>query len=147
MNERNVDSLFNSYKRYGLKLFKQDVTAALMDAENPQQLGAYFAAAKKAYKAQICIDVVSEQTEIDWTPTLVVHIIKGIMGRAISRQRLIDTFATSGRTAANKSNDLHYMNDILDNIKPKALDRLESAELDMAAIISELKDKAYNGTL
>ena len=113
---------------------------ALDSATSPQQLGAYIAAAKKAYKAQICIDAMLEKTEVDWTPTLAVHVVSGIMGRAISRKLLLGIFATEGRTASDKSVDFQFVEMIIEDIKPRTTARLEAAEQDMSNIISALKD-------
>jgi len=100
-----------NHKQYS-EIYKEEIQSAndafYLSQEAPTR-GSDYAAAAKRYKQSILIEqlyIIIKKENADMTPTLASNIIKGWMGRSISRLVLTKEFSKKGRTAAEKSKDL-----------------------------------------
>lgn len=94
------------------KIYEEDIKIANQvfdESKNAPLRGSDYAAAAKRYKQSILIEqlnIIIKKVNVDMTPTLASNIIKGWLGRSISRIVLTKEFGKPGRTAADKSKDL-----------------------------------------
>lgn len=104
-------------------------------------------AAGKRLRASIAIRMLDHlKAETDMTFTLALHVTKLLLGRAINRQVLLSRYATQGRTAAEKSRDLHRLPVIAESktfISYK--NELEEALHEAAAIREEVRCRKMKG--
>lgn len=67
--------------------------------------GAECSAASKRLMRAVVLDALekAKTTGLDITPTVAQHVAERLLGRGVDKRSTLDTFATPGRTAANKS--------------------------------------------
>jgi len=100
-----------NHKQYS-EIYKKDIQLAnqvFEEGRNAPLRGSEYAAAGKRYKQSIVLEqlnIIIKKENTDMTPTLASNIIKGWLGRSISRLVLTKEFSKKGRTAADKSKDI-----------------------------------------
>ena len=131
-----------------LETFKNKIDEAYLE-QRPAKRGAAVAAAKKAYKAYLRVEILLRFETIDWTPTLALRVIQGCnkkptdkpgaKKKAVSRELLARIFTEKGRTAAHKSADFENLDEIVEKIKPTMKKEISEAEVKMAEIVARKK--------
>lgn len=113
------------YSFYTEEMFRADLK--VFDELPSYRKGALIAAAKKRLMADIAISKlisVSFDLDLDMTPTLGANIIKGWLGRSISREKLTSIFSLKGRTTAHKSEDIALTNRLVSDYKQEVLNAI-----------------------
>lgn len=113
----------------------------IKDAEDvaPPKRGAAYAAASKRYKQSLVFDVlveVSREKRIDLTYLLAERFVAGCLGRGVEREAVLGWFATTGRTASNKSADHDRLGELVHIYKPVVDHRIREALVKMESVRS-----------
>lgn len=110
------------YPRYTVEQYVLDVYNYRQEDLDRRVMGALISAATKRYKRQIALDylrTIKVDRDLDVTPTLAYRLIIGWLGRGVSKQMLLDMFGEKGRTAANKSENFLYIDELIIETKPR----------------------------
>jgi len=130
---------------YYSEIYEKDIKIANQvfdESRNAHLRGSDYAAAAKRYKQSILIEklnTIIKKESVDMTPTLASNIIKGWMGRSISRQVLVKNFSKPGRTAADKSKDIDRLDYFVIRYEDAVKENIEMAMRSMEKIRKEHK--------
>lgn len=89
--------------------------------------GAAVTAAKKRLRLGIVLrwlHKVTDEHDLDMTPSMASHIVKGWIDRGVSNRQLIEQFATPNRTASNKSRDFERIDEIINRYRPHVIEEI-----------------------
>lgn len=116
MRDGLMEGILDSYKKTAEEAISMMSRAIAGARDHPDAHGeirreggicaAKLAAASKVAKRSLVFEfliIEKEENSADLTTTNVQHFAKTILGRAFDNRAVIETFATKGRTAANKS--------------------------------------------
>lgn len=132
MSKREVATHFP----YSVKQCADDILAA--ETLEPKTRGAKIAAAKKRLKAHITLNWLLEvayKLDLDMTPGLAANIVKGWLGRCISRNLLKKTFSLANRTAGDKSVDAIKSSEIIDRYREKVLRDIGASIVEVESLV------------
>jgi len=121
---------------YTLDDYKADIkTSKSLDDIGKRR--ALATSASKKYKQTVLfgwLEKVEVNEKVDLTPTLALNLVKGWIGRGIDRERLNKWFMTTDRTAANKSEDHHRKDELIEKYKEQVNNDIKTAISDMLKI-------------
>lgn len=139
---KNSEREGRAHYPYTLDSYENDIKNAMQFTLGPY-LGAEMAAASKRVKQEILfswLDYVAHKENLDLTPTLANHLVKGWFDRSISRPQLMKWFAITGRSADDKSEDHHRAAELIGKYRPDVQRELGHAIDKMQSIREEVKE-------
>lgn len=108
-----IDEVAESYRKEINSIYREhgDALAGTKNDDSwhlaRRVINAYIVAVGKNAKRTLIFthlaDVISIKSKADFTATNVQHAIKCILGRGVDSKKILEHFATAGRTASNKS--------------------------------------------
>lgn len=111
-----------SHVPYSVNQCALDIVAT--EEMEPHSKGALVSAAKKRLKAHIALNwliYIAYKQDLDMTPGLANHIVKGWIGRSISRSLLKKLFSVSSRSAGDKSIDAQKVDEVVVSYRDNVL--------------------------
>lgn len=126
---------------YSLIDYQADIELA-RDIEDIYRRYAMETAAAKRYKRTVVfhwLERVETDDNVDLTPTLALHLVRGWIDRGFSRKVLNQWFMETGRTAARKSADHHRRDELINKYRNLVVSAMRKANTDMRRIKEKVK--------